>query len=295
MPISPHLLICLPPLFWAGNAIAGRMAIGVMPPLQLAAWRWALALVLLAPWVAARIWRDRQRLAGQGWVLFGLSLCSVTFYNSFLYMALTATTALNATLITASLPIGIMGLSRLWLKTPIGRAQAWGILVSTVGVVLVIARGEPLALLALRFHSSDLWLLAAVASWSFYSVLLRRHPTGLDGMSLLGIQVAIGFVLILPLAGLEIFQIGVHWPHGTAAWGLIAYVAVFPSLLAYGLWNYGVAQLGPNLAGLYSNLIPVFTAFLGVVVLGEPLMWFHLVALAFILGGIWAAARPRGL
>jgi len=285
-------MMLLPPLFWGGNAVAGRMAAGLVPPLSLAFWRWLFAFLLLLPFGLPRVLAQTDRVRRHWKLLCLLSLSSVTAYNSFLYVALTTTTAVNATLVSAAIPVGIVSLSWLWFREGVGLRQAAGIILSLGGVLLVIARGDLQALLSLSLHVGDLWALAAVASWSLFSVVLRRYPTGLDSLALLTVQVGLGTLFILPLYLGEL-AMGKSFDLSWTAAGLIAYVAVFPSLVAYGLWNLGVTRLGASSAGLYVNLIPVFTALLAIPMLGESFHWFHGFGMALIFVGIWLATLQR--
>jgi len=282
----------LPPLFWGGNAVAGRMAAGLVPPLSLAFWRWLFAFLILLPFGLPRVLAQKETVARHWKLLCLLAASSVTAYNSFLYVALTTTTAVNATLVSAAIPVAIVSLSWLWFREGVGPRQAAGILLSLAGVLMVIARGELQTLLSLSLHAGDLWALAAVASWSLFSVVLRRYPTGLDSLALLTVQVGAGTLFILPLYLVELALGGGFALSWTAA-GLISYVAIFPSLVAYGLWNLGVVRLGPGTAGLYVNLIPVFTALLAIPLLGESFRWFHGAGMVMIFAGIWFATLQR--
>jgi drug/metabolite transporter (DMT)-like permease len=289
---STYLLMLLPTLFWGGNAVAGRMAAGLVPPLSLAFWRWLFAFLILLPFGLPRVLAQKETVARHWKLLCLLAASSVTAYNSFLYVALTTTTAVNATLVSAAIPVAIVSLSWLWFREGVGPRQAAGILLSLAGVLMVIARGELQTLLSLSLHAGDLWALAAVASWSLFSVVLRRYPTGLDSLALLTVQVGAGTLFILPLYLVELALGGGFALSWTAA-GLISYVAIFPSLVAYGLWNLGVVRLGPGTAGLYVNLIPVFTALLAIPLLGESFRWFHGAGMVMIFAGIWFATLQR--
>jgi drug/metabolite transporter (DMT)-like permease len=288
--LSPYLLMILPPLFWAGNAVVGRAAVGELPPIALAFWRWLFAFLLLLPIGVPRILAQKALVRRQWKLLCLLAVSSVTAYNTFLYIALTTTTAINATLVSAAIPVAIVGLSWAWTGERVSMRQGAGILLSLAGVLLVIARGEVQALLSLSLHVGDLWALAAVGSWAVFSVLLRRHPTGLDAFALLTVQVGLGLVFLSPLYLIELAS-GARMILTPRSLGLIAYVAIFPSAVAYGFWNRGVAELGASIAGQYTNLIPVFTAVLAALLLGESFHWFHSAGLVLIFGGIWLATR----
>jgi len=290
---SPYVFLLLPVLFWAGNAVIGRAVVGEVPPFTLSFWRWVAAALILLPIGLPRLLAQRERLRGRWPVLLALALTSVAAYNTLLYLALQTTTAINATLVGCSMPIVIIALSRLWLGESISLRQGGGVVVSLIGVLLVIARGDPATLLALHLQPGDGWMMVAVLSWATYSVLLRRHPTGIEPLALLTLLVLLGVPMILPLYLWELAQ-GQLWhpsPHGLA---VIAYVAIFPSVLAYYFWNQGVAKLGANTAGLYANLLPILTAILAVLLIGESFRWFHGAGLALIFGGIWLATLRRG-
>lgn len=280
----------LPPLFWAGNAVAGRAAVGQLPPIALAFWRWLFALLLILPIGAPRVAAQWNLVKRQWKLLVVLSVFSVTAYNTLLYIALTTTTAVNATLVSAAIPVVIVLMSWGWLGERVNLRQAAGIGISFAGVLLVIARGDAASLAALRLHEGDFWVLGAVFSWALFSVVLRRHPTGLNPIALLTVQVALGWLFLAPLYAWELTT-GQPFILTWHSAGLIAFVAFFPSVLAYHLWNQGVAALGAPLAGQYTNLIPVFTALLAVLFLGEEFRWFHGVGLLSIVGGIRLASR----
>ena len=282
----------LPPLFWGGNAVAGRMAAGLVPPLSLAFWRWLFAFLILLPFGLPRVLAQKETVARHWKLLCLLSATSVTAYSSLLYVALLTTTAVNATLVSTTIPVAIVSLSWLWFREGVGPRQAAGIVLSLAGVLMVIARGELQTLLSLSLHAGDLWALAAVASWSVFSVVLRRYPTGLDSLAFLTVQVGIGALFVLPIYLGELLIYGgfdLSWK----AVGLISYLAVFQSLVAYGLWNFGVARLGAGTAGVYINLIPVFTALLAIPLLGESFRWFHGAGMLLIFAGIWLATLQR--
>lgn len=290
--LSPYVLMALPPLFWAGNAVVGRAVVGDLPPIALAFWRWCLALLILLPMGGPGLIGQRAVIRRHWRVLLALSVTSVTAYNTLLYLALQSTTAINATLVGSTIPIAILALSWVWLGSRTTLQQALGVAVSLVGVLAVIARGDVAALLALRLHAGDLWMLAATLSWAVYSVLLRRYPVPLSPFALLTLQVAVGLLVLAPLYGLELAT-GRTMAVTPAALAAIAYVGVFASVAAYYFWNFGVARLGPGIAGQYAYLIPVFTAILATLFLGEQFRWFHAAGLVLIFGGIWVATRPR--
>ncbi|OAN43039.1 hypothetical protein A6A04_10115 [Paramagnetospirillum marisnigri] len=287
-----HLLLALTIVFWAGNALVGRATVGQVPPIALSFWRWAIALLIILPFTARDMIRVAPLIRARWQVVTVMAVASVTAYNTLLYLALQTTTAINATLVATSMPVMLLILSRVWLKTPIRLAQGLGIALSLAGVLFIIGRGDPARLMGLGLAAGDLLMLAAVLSWTIYSAMLRRYPLDVPGQTLLAVLIAIGTVFILPLYLWEIASgvtMEVTWTAATA----ILYTAVFPSLLAYTFWNKGVAALGAAVAGQYTYLMPLFTAVLAVALLGESFHWFHGLGGVMIFGGLWLATRQK--
>jgi len=296
------LLLLLPPLLWAGNAIVGRLAVGQVPPVGLNFARWALAFALLWPLGRAAL-ADRAAIAARWPYFAALGLLGMGSYNALQYLALHTSTPLNVTLIAASMPAWMLGFGALLYGVhPSGR-ELLGAACSLAGVALVVARGEPARLAELRFVAGDLLMLLAVVCWALYSWLLARPPAHMQGdrrpawdwAGMLLVQIAFGLGWSGLAAGVEAVaapQLQWHWSPGVLA--LLAYVAIGPSLVAYRCWGLGVATVGPAVAAFFSNLTPVFAGVMSAALLGEPPHWYHGVAFALILAGIWLSSRRRG-
>ncbi len=292
------LLLTVPPLLWAGNAVVGRLLVGSVPPLALNALRWAIALALLAPlgWHALRAWAPIRARIGY---LAALGLLGMGSYNALQYLALQTSTPINTTLIAASQPVFAMALGALLFRAPVRRADLLGALLSVGGVLLVIARGRVDALLAIRFVPGDLYMLLATALWAGYSWLLARPPASMRGdarpawdwAGFLAAQTAFGVVWAGAMAGIEqlVAPQGIVWSPGVAL-GL-AFVALGPSIVAYRCWGLGIAAAGPAVAAFFSNLTPLFAALLSAALLGDPPRWYHGVAFALIVAGIVVSSR----
>jgi drug/metabolite transporter (DMT)-like permease len=295
---STVLLLTAPPLLWASNAVVGRLAVSgadgpLVSPLTLNALRWGVALAILV--LLARPWsRPAASIDPGAWRAFAVfGLLSVTLYNSFQYLALQTSTAINVTLIAASGPFMMLVLGRLFFDDR-GTRGAWaGAAVSLLGVVVVMTGGDASRLMQLRMVPGDGWMLVATFAWSLYSWLLRRHRPPLSGWSFMLLQIGWGSVLCVPLlagewlAGAMVVRPG--W--GTAA--VVLWVAIGPSLLAYWCWDRGVAKAGPMLAMFFLNLTPLFAALMSLALLGEPPRWYHGVAFALIAAGIAMSRRQR--
>jgi len=290
---SPHLLLTLAMLCWAGNWVVGRAIHEQIPPLTLNFWRWAGSLLLILPmsWPSLRE-QWPLLLRHWKWVLPMGAIASAIF-QSMVYLGLQSTTALNGALIVALVPVFVVMIAAAILGDRIRTRQGLGILLSLAGAVVVIVRGEPSVLRTLGFNPGDVWILAAVPIWSLYTVLLKRWPTGLQRMSFLAAMALIGVVLQFPFFVWE-WTTGRHMlvtPESIAA---IAYTALFASFLAFVFYNRAIERTTPAVAGLFHHLLPAFAALLGMVFLGERMGWYHALGVACIVLGLYltTSAKP---
>ncbi|MCQ4324809.1 EamA family transporter [Stutzerimonas stutzeri] len=280
-------------LCWSGNALVARAFYDDIPPLGLSFWRWVLATSLLLPFVARGIWAHRATLRAAGWRLPVVAALGIASYNSLLYTAAQSTEAINLTLVNTCLPLAtFIGAGFLLGEWPSRRAW-YGMAVAACGLLYLISRGDWATLAGLAFQRGDLIMLLAVLAWALYTLLLRRWAgyLTLPPLVLLGTLMLLGVPLILPFYLLELSHVGGFEPSaGNLA--AIAYTAVFASLVAYLGWNHGVKIVGAGRAAMAMYLMPVFTALLGWLLLGEALRTFHWIGGALIFGGLLLATRP---
>ncbi|AEG94296.1 DMT family transporter [Ramlibacter tataouinensis] len=288
------VLLTVPPLLWAGNAVVGRLVSGLVPPLTLNFLRWALAFVLLLP-AAAWILRADSGLWSHWRRYAVLGLLGVGCYNALQYLALKTSTPLNVTLVAASMPIFMLAIGALFFGQRITGRQVGGAALSVAGVLLVLARGDWAVLAQVRLVPGDVYILLATAAWAFYSWLLAQPG---DPPAIRADWAAFVLAQMVPgLAWSGLFAAG-EWALTDAriSWGwplaaALAYVAVGPAIVAYRCWGLGVQRVGPNIAGFFGNLTPLFAAVLSAAFLGELPRAYHAAAFVLIVGGILAASR----
>lgn len=277
-------LLGLVMLLWAGNSIVARAVHQDVPPFTLAFVRWLGASLVLAPFAIAPLRRDLPALRA-GWkeVLL-LGLLGVAGFNALLYSGLQYTTATNALLLQAATPALVVILDRLVFKVRSTGLQIAGMAASIGGVVVIVFRGDPAAALGLQLGAGDGIVLASVAIWALYTVLLRLRPD-ISPVSFIAATFAVGVAAMAPLAVWEWAQ-GLHirWSGGVVA--AFVYVALLPSLLSYFIYNSATEQIGPARAGQATTLMPLFGAFLSAALLGEVLQSWHFAGMALVLVGI---------
>ena len=278
------LLLGLVMVFWAGNSIVGRAVAGDIPPLTLAFVRWTGALAILAPFAIRHVRRDRAELQ-RGWkAVLLLGLLGIAAFNALLYSGLQFTTATNALLLQAAIPTLVLVFDRLFHGVRSGGWQIAGTIGSTIGVLVIVFRGDPERALALDLGAGDALVLVSVVVWALYTVFLRLRPA-VHPTSFVAATFAVGVVAMTPLAAWEWAQgLRIVWSTGTLL--AMAYVCILPSLVSYFIYNHAAAQIGPARAGQAITLLPVFGAFLSAVLLGEILHWYHAAGLVLICLGI---------
>jgi drug/metabolite transporter (DMT)-like permease len=285
-----YLLLTITALFWAGNSIVGRAARDLVPPAALSFWRWTFALVLLLPLAWPHLRRDWPVLRASWPIVALLGALAIGSFNILLYTGLQSTTALNSMLIQSALPALVLIVGALVMGDRTTPRQIAGVLISLLGVLAIIARGDPAMLWGLRLNIGDAIIGGAVLLWALYSVLLRRRPT-VHPLSFLAASMVVGIAVIAPFYVYELWSGRLIVP-ATGSALAIAYVSIFPSFLAYLFFNRGVELIGSAATGQYMNVMPLMGAGLAMLFLGEVLHLFHIAGLALIVAGILVAGRP---
>jgi drug/metabolite transporter (DMT)-like permease len=287
---SAYLLLTIAMLSWAGNAVVGRALAGTVPPFGLSLMRWTIAFLAVAPFAMAELIAKRAILRRRWRILLSLGLLGLTICNSLGYLGLQWTTAINAGLLNSAGPMLTLVAAFILHRERAAPLQIAGVAVSLLGVLAIVLRGDLGALFHLEINRGDAAILTGVATWSVYTVLLRRAPRELSPLALLAVLFAIGSITVLPLHLLE-SALGYPLPQSRDALAGYLYVGLFPAVIAFFGWNRGVAALGAARASLFAHLMPLFSAALAYGFLGERIAPFHLAGAALIFLGIFIANR----
>lgn len=286
---SPVLLLTLAMLFWGGNTIAGRLAIGEVSPMVIVFLRWIIVAALMGMLMRGRLVEEWPLARPHLPAMIAMSLFGFVGFNILFYIAAYYTSAINLGIIQGSMPALVLAGTVLVFRARVKWLQLAGILVTIVGVALVAAQGDFANLAKLEINPGDGIMLIASLFYAGYTLALRNRPklSGLVFFTLLSIISAIASV---PAVIYEMAAGTAIWP-GLTGWAIVLFISLFPSLLAQIYFMRGVELIGPGRAGVFINLVPIFSAILAVVLLGEPFRWHHAVALVLVLGGIWLSER----
>ena len=274
-------------LFWAGNYVVGAIAVQSISPLDLTWLRWVLAavpLLILAQLVEKPDWRRALRSWRRLAVLAALGVAG---YVLLLYTALEYTSALSASLINAANPAVMALLAAVVLRERLGWRVVAGLILGLFGVLLVITNGSLASVFSMRFNIGDLLMLVAITVWSVYTIVGRKLDV--PPITATAIQATMVAVALAPFA----IAGGVTWPAEASVGLSVVFIAVVPSIGAYVLWNLALKQVSPTTAGLYLNLVTVFTVIISVI-LGAQLTLAQAIGGLVVFAGVaLSSLKPR--
>jgi len=277
-------LLFLATLGWGSNTIASRLAVGEVSPMLLIFLRWGIVVVILL----SLYWRKmidewpviRPRLK---WLLI-MGGCGLSLFNAFFYIAAHSTTAVNLGIIQSTMPGMILLGSFMYFGDRINRLQFSGLLLTLLGVIVIVTRGSLQQLMQLTFNHGDLLMIFACSFYAMYTVGLKSRPK-ISGMVMLAYFSVAAFLMTIPLMIFESLFYGTLMP-GVKGFAIVFYIAIVPSFLSQIFFMRGVDLIGPGSAGLYANLVPIFSAIMAVLLLSEEFAFFHLTAMLLVFGGI---------
>ncbi|MGF6231155.1 drug/metabolite transporter (DMT)-like permease [Inquilinus ginsengisoli] len=271
---------------WSGNVVVTKLAATEVYPSVIAFERWALALLLLTPFLIRPVWRLRRQILPHLPKLAVLGLLGMAAYQGLAYFAAETTSATKMGFVVSLVPLLTMALSSLLLAEAPTPGMVGGGGLSLFGMALLLGQGDPLAPFSGGLVPGDGMMLIACVAYSGYSVLLRRWPMPLPAWPSLYLQIAFAALFLLPG-----WLLAPSAPHSMTAIGMILYAGIPTSILAPFLWMQAIRLLGPSRTSLFINLSPVLTAAIAVAVLGESLHPYHLAGGALVLLGVVLAQR----
>ncbi|MER7463519.1 DMT family transporter [Streptomyces sp. NPDC097981] len=274
------LLALVATVVWSGSFVATRGMADAVPPVQAVFWRWIIATLAVAPFAARQAWQQRELIRKNLGFIALASLFGVALYNTLVHQAGLTTSASNMGMIMAASPVVMALYARLGGER-LGARRTCGLLLAAFGVLLLVGDGS----LAFDFGAGDLWMFAAALSFATYSALLRRRPAELGGPSFLITTFVLGALMLAPAYAVSVtVQGGFEVTAGTG--GMLLYVGVMSSAVAFFAWNKAVSLIGAARAGVVYYLQPVCVAGLGLLLLGERTGPAQLLCMALILGGV---------
>lgn len=285
------MFLVIATLSWGGNAVAGKLAVGHISPMVLTFCRWTFAMSVILAISVPQLKRDWPVVKQHLPLLFAYGVIGYTSFNALLYTALHYTSTINSAIVQAGIPMLIFVLNFALFRTRVSLLQLAGFTLTLIGVAVVASHGAIETLLHLTLNFGDALMLFAVAAYAIYAVALKWKPD-IHWKSLMAVPAFAALLTSVPLVLLEMRQGADLWPDARG-WAISLYTGIFSSLIAQIMFILGVEGIGPNRAGLFINLVPVFGTLLSIAIIGETLEFYHVAALALALGGIAIAETGR--
>ncbi|WP_051688159.1 DMT family transporter [Desulfofalx alkaliphila] len=269
---------------WAGAFVAARYTVEDLPPFTVAFLRFAMAAALL--WALLLLTeRPRVKVKSNHWpLMILLGATGIFTYNALFFISLQYTTAINGSLIVASNPVVTTLMAVIILREAVAGRQVVGIFVSFTGVAMVVSGGNPDLLLNMTFNRGDLIMLGAPLAWALYSVFGKKVMDYYSPLMATTYACVIGAVILFPFA---LWEGHSWWTISPAAWGAIAYMAVFASVIGFFWWYRGVKALGAGRASIFINLVPLWTMVQAGIILQESIALPQLMGAGLIISGVY--------
>ena len=289
--IKAYLMLVLASIFWAGNFIVGKFAFFEdIPPFSLVFFRWLTVWFILLPFTYKEILNNKNNIFNNFFLLLLLGLTSVGLFNSFVYISLNYTQVINASLFNTAIPAAIILFCFLFKIENTNSYQLVGLIISVIGVFAIITRLDLNILLTLSFNIGDIWMICAVFCWGIYSAFLKKLKLKISLLSLVHILCSCGLIFLFPQFLYEYSQSDIINVDKNFLYCLV-YLALFPSIGSYYCWTGAVSIIGPNRAGIFLMLIPMFSAVMAIFFFKEEFQLYHFIGSIFVIIGLFLANK----
>jgi len=278
---QPYLLLSITAMCWAGNAIVGRLAAGHIAPVTLSFLRWSFAFLIILPFAWKHLARDWAAIRNHIGIMIVLSITGIGAFNTLQYWALEHTQALNTLLLQSAAPLVVAIWSLLLLGVRLTPAQAFGVLLSLCGVLIILLHGDLTTLSKIDFNKGDLIFLVALIIFALYSVLSLKKPQ-IHALSFVAFTFGAGAACLIPLF---VWELWARPPMVLDTANILT--------LAYLCFNRGVQLIGANRAAPFFHVVPVFGTVMSIAFLGEHPQAFQFIGFALVLTGVFVASRKQ--
>ena len=279
------LFALLATILWSVNMVIASGVKEHIPPIGLAFWRWTVACVVLTPLALRATIIDFKIIKKHIKYLLLTAVLGISIFNTLIYFAGKTTSAFNLSLMAISIPLFIIGISRIVFKEKVSNLAIAGIITIITGVLVLISKGSLDALLRINFAFGDLLMLLACFFFACYTLLVRKKPEELEPKVFLYSVFVIGTLILLPFYLWEnTYLEKVVIDSKTLL--IISYVGIFASLVFFYLWNEAIVLIGTSKTAVIYYLIPIFSGILAYFFLGQSIEFIQIISMAIIVLGL---------
>ncbi len=293
------ILAILSAVIWSGNFILARGLSQTVPPVTLCTARWVIGFLCVLPLALPKLREDWPIIRKHWFYLSMLGLTGITLLNTFYYIGGKTTGTINMSIIATSTPIYIMILSRIFNGEPLEGRRMCGLAATMAGVLILISKGDLAHITNLRVTVGDLWAVGGATMFGVYSYLVRGKPKNLSPAGFVASTFALGTILLIPLQIWELYNdynFVISGLSNHKVWLAILYAGVFCSFICFYMWNEAIRRIGPVMASIIYNTLPVFAAIGAMIFLDEQLSAAQAAGSVLVIGGIlFATVHPETL
>ena len=274
--------------------VATKYALRGFEPLLLALLRFSLAGGIL--WVVWRLRRGPERVSrGELGRLALLGFVSLTVYFSFENLGIARTSASEAAILIAAIPLFVVVLNTFTLREHTTARQWGGIALSFAGIaaLMLLGGGSGAGGAGGSSLAGNLLVLAASLSAGVYSILARRLLVSRPALFVTTFQNLFGALFMFPLAIAEAALVGARRPTQGAVGGLL-FLTVVCSITAYLLLNYAFRFIAASKVAVFINLTPIVAVAGAYALLGERFAPGQAVAAVVVVVGVWLTNSGGG-
>jgi drug/metabolite transporter (DMT)-like permease len=287
-----YSLLVFSQILFGSNQILARLIEGAVPPIGLSFWRWIVATLVVLPFTLKYL-KPYMPLVLKEWRIYvGCAFCLIVLGNTTIYIALNYTTAINGAIVSSVQPAITFAMSWLVLRELVSKGQIAGAMITIMGVLVIISQGDLAILIGLRPNPGDLWMIVSVMGFSLYAVLLQKLPSAVPAVLTLNVIQLLGIILLLPFYAFETVYIRPMELNQVTITAVL-WAGTIVAVAALGLWNYTNRRLGANVASGTVHLRLVAITVMAIVILGESLEIFHLIAFVIIMIGVFAITKAK--
>ena len=284
--VRGYLYSLLAVALWSVNFVIADIVSSKITPIELSFYRWLVAFMVLSPFMRSvpksviTVVRDRVVL----WSFIVASLLGISIFNTLIYMAGRYTSSINMSLIAVTSPVFITVINRVFFGRSVRVITWFGVLLATVGCVVLITKGNFAILAGLQISFGDILMLLAAISFSVYAVV-QKIPKGMTHVEYLFLMIFVGLVALLPFYLTDMF-LGNSLSVNLTTLSYILYLGIFSSLVAFYLWNRSIGIIGSMQTGVAYYLLPVFVFLIDYIAFRTKLNNLIVSSFLLIFGGV---------
>lgn len=287
--IKIHMMLVGFSIFTGASFNLAKYTVDYFSPFAAAAWRFGLAAATLLIILLITEGINKHQVKKNAVWYSVLGFVGIFGFSMLFFVGLKYTSSVNGALIMALNPLLTTILARIILKDRITNKQATGICLAFIGVILVITHGSFDTIKTLSFSIGDVIILGGNVCWTFYGVCGRRFIQDGTPLSTTTYTMIFGAVCLIVVS---LFTSSIETipnvPIG--AWGAIAFMAFFTSVLGYLWWNKGIKEIGAGKTSLFFNLVPVVTMMISFAT-GISISIIQLLGAALVMLGVYTASE----